>query len=246
MSVEAGSATIGLPGVDLRFGCEINARTASGRKPQFAPTVTPHQFLYPCGRIGQSNKWYGQLVAPGEAVQFDISQGADLDDTTVSVCGANYYKSFGNLGDISVSLKSKFAIQGERLVEVIANPSTPETPDFRPPEFQIIAPYVETIDMTGCKDITNVLDVTSNIRLRDVKLNNTGFTQVRLPQTPTLEHLELPAGLTALSIQNLTSLNERTGFSIQGVDSLRDITIKQSADIVAHSFYTRLGEALDE
>lgn len=245
LSVEAGTATIGLPGVDLRFGCEINATTASGRKPSFVPTVTPHQFLYPCGRIGQSNKWYGSIVAPGEAVQFDISQGADLDDTTVSVCGANYYRSFGNLGDISASLKSKFAIQGKRLIEVIAVPSTPETPDFRPPTFEIIAPLVETINMTGCKDITNILDVSSNIRLRDVKLNNTGFTEVRLPQTPTLRHLELPAGLNTLSIQNLVSLDPITGFSIQGVDDLKDITIRQSTDIVAHSFYARLGEALD-
>lgn len=245
LSVEASSGTIGLPGVDLKFGAQMNAHTASGKKPAFAPIVTPHQFLYPCGRIGQSNKWYGQLVAPGEAVLFDISQGADLDDTTVSVCGANYYKSFGNLGDMSVSTLGTFAVQGERLVEVIANPSTPETPDFRPPEFQIIAPYVEKINLNGCKDITNILDITSNIRLKEIKLNDTGFTEVRLPQTPTIEQLELPAGLTTLSIKNLVSLNPTTGFNIQGVDSLKDITIKQSSDIVAHSFYARLGESLD-
>lgn len=233
--VESSSASIGIEDAADVFGTQTSA-TLSGAKQQFVVNITPHQFLFPNARLGQSNVYYGSIVAPGETVRWDITSGAELDDTVVGIYAANYYRSFGNIGDLSVKVNQTFTLRGKRLVEFIAEP-TQSVADFRPQQVQISAPLLENIKIKNCPGIQGTLDISNCNRILKIDLRGTSFEQVNLPNSHRLKELYLPNTLKSLDIERQEEIIK---FELQGIHSMETCTVVQSADVVSHNIIGQL------
>lgn len=233
--VEASSASIGISDAAEVFGTQTSA-TLSGLKQQFVVNLTPHQFIYPNARLGQSNVYYGSIVAPGEPVRWDVTSGAELDDTVVGIYAANYYRSFGNLGDLSVKVNQTFTLRGKRLVEFTAVP-TQEVADFRPQQIAISAPLLESIQIKNCPGVQGTLNLSECNRLLTIDLRGTSFEQVNIPESHKLNELYLPAKLKKLDIENREEIKK---FELQGISDMESCTVVQSADIIAHNVIDKL------
>lgn len=204
---------------DNGFGFQSYPRI-DGTSPTIEMDITPHQYLYPTARVGQTLRNPHVRVAPGETYHFVIDNSGNLGDTLCGLKGANYYRSFGNLGDISVNPSLAFQIKGERLVEIVVNPVN--APDFRPSSLEIIAPLVKTISLKDSSLIKGQLNLSSSTRLVSADLRNTQITQVRLPASELLTTLQFGSYMTAVNIDNVPNL---TTMTFTGYDYLSSIVV---------------------
>ena len=180
--------------------------------------VTPHQWLYPTGSRGQTLIDPHVRVAPGEV--YTLNLGVVTGDTNVRVCGVNYMRSLGNMGDISVNPNYSFPLSGERLVEFIAEPT--DDAQFRPSSMTVAAPLMEKFSLNGSTPIGGTINLSGCTRMREIDLRETSLTSVRLPESERLEIVRLPDKLTAVSIANLPNLNT---FSLDGVTFLESLVL---------------------
>ncbi|MBR5395719.1 MAG: hypothetical protein IK144_11680, partial [Bacteroidaceae bacterium] len=88
--------------------------------------VKPHQYIYPTGMLGQTSVDPHVRVAPNQEFALNLGD-TESNDTGLSILGANYYRSFGNMGNISVAPSVTFTVLGKRLTEFIAEPTTTYT-----------------------------------------------------------------------------------------------------------------------
>lgn len=203
---------------DAGFGFQTHARV-SGQSPIVILDVTPHQYLYPTARVGQSLVDPHVRVKPNETYHFVIDDSGNLGDTVCGLKGANYYRSFGNIGDLSVSSDLDFQVTGSRLVEVIANPTVDA--EFRPSTLRIVAPLVKRIDIKGSA-VGGQLNITSLTRLRSINTEDTNITRVLFPSSELLSDVKLGGKITSLSIDNVPSLEVLT---LQGYQFLTELSI---------------------
>ena len=66
----------------------------------FVGLVT-HQYLWPGGRIGQTNNALRERCTPGVPFNFTLASSVQ-GDTACALYGSHFYRSLGNLGDINV------------------------------------------------------------------------------------------------------------------------------------------------
>lgn len=205
--------------------------------------VRPHQYIYPTGMLGQTSIDPHVRVAPGE--EFTLNLGnTESNDTGMSVLGINYYKSVGNVGDLSVRPDVTFEVKGKRLVEFIAEPTTTYVENsktvgaFRPNQLNISAKQISVISMNG-SGIGGTLDVSDLTRLSSLDLRDTYIYDVELPASEILTTLRFPDTLTKLRVADMPNLETLT---LQGADSLQSLVVLQTAGIdtfiVAQQAYT--------
>lgn len=205
--------------------------------------VRPHQYIYPTGMLGQTPIDPHVRVAPGE--EFTLNLGnTESNDTGMSVLGINYYKSVGNIGDLSVRPDVTFEVKGKRLVEFIAEPTTTYVENsktvgaFRPNQLNISAKQISVISMNG-SGIGGTLDVSDLTRLSSLDLRDTYIYDVELPASEILTSLRFPDTLTKLIVANMPNLETLT---LQGADSLQILKVMQTAGvdsfIIAQQAYT--------
>ena len=179
--------------------------------------VTPHQYLYPTGSRGQTLIDPHVRVAPGET--YTLNLGTVTGDTNVRVCGVNYMRSLGNMGDISVNPNYSFPLSGERLTEFIAEPTGDA--QFRPASMTVAAPLMERFSIKGA-DVGGTLNLTGCTRLQKVDLRGTSITTIRLPECEKLVEAHLPAMLSALHLSNMPNLKT---FDVEGCEYLESIQL---------------------
>lgn len=192
---------------DNGFGFNTYPRI-DGSAPTAILDVVPHQYLYPTARVGQTLRNPHVRVAPKQTYHFVLDDSGTLGDTVCGLKGGNYYRSFGNLGDLSVEPIKEFTINGERLVEVVATPVA--TPEFRPSRLRLGTPLITSINLNGESRLGGQLDVSNCIRLTSMDLRGTRITSVLFPTAKQLTEIRLGGYLTALEIQDLPSLNTLT------------------------------------
>lgn len=180
--------------------------------------VKPHQWLYPTGSRGQTLIDPHVRVAPGEV--YTLNLGTVTGDTNVRVCGVNYMRSLGNMGDISVNPNYSFPLSGERLVEFVAEPSGDA--QFRPSSMAITAPLMEKFSLNGSTPIGGTINLSGCTRMREIDLRGTSMTSVRLPESERLEIVRLPNKLTAITISNMPNLQT---FTLDGVAFLESLIL---------------------
>ena len=94
----------------------------NGGTPDQTFTVKPHQYLFPVFTWQSQTNATRRRTAPGEA--FTYTTTFQFANTyPIELRGLNYYRSVGNLGDKTINASS-FSIQGTRLTEFIAEPTT--------------------------------------------------------------------------------------------------------------------------
>ena len=201
-------------------------------------TVTPHQYLYPTGMLGQTAVDPHVRVAPGET--YDLNLGStSSNDTGMSIAGINYYRSIGNVGDLSTTPSNTITINGKRLKEFIANPTKTYTdkdteatvPAFRPGAFAITAKNIEKLSLKGCSASSGNIDLSALSRLQTVDVRNTKLAEVTLPETPTLTEVQLPATATSVVITNNPTLKTLT---LEGYQNLTKYVVKNNTNIDTH------------
>ena len=168
---------------DNGFGFNTYPRI-DGSSPSVVLDVVPHQYLYPTARIGQTLRNPHVRVAPNQTYHFVMDNSGNLGVTVCGLKGGNYYRSFGNLGDLSVKPDLEFTINGERLVNIIANPVN--APEFRPSRLRMNAPLVTSINLKDESRLGGQLDLSGFIRLHTLDIRNTQITSVTFPTSKLL------------------------------------------------------------
>ena len=206
MSSYAAYGEFSLTG-DNGFGFNTYPRI-DGSSPTVVLDVVPHQYLYPTARVGQTLRNPHVRVAPKETYHFVVDDSGALGDTVCGLKGGNYYRSFGNLGDLSVNPTNDFTINGERLVEIVATPTG--NPEFRPSRLNINTPLITSLNLNGESLLGGQLDASGSIRLLSMDLRGTRITSVIFPTSKLLSEVRLGGYLTELEVKDLPSLNKLT------------------------------------
>lgn len=189
---------------DNGFGFNTYPRI-NGSSPTVVLDVVPHQYLYPTARVGQTLRNPHVRVAPNQTYHFVIDESGNLGDTVCGLKGGNYYRSFGNLGDLSVKPDLDFTINGERLVNIIATPTN--APEFRPSRLIVGTPLITSIDLHGESGLGGQLNLSNCIRLTSIDLRGTQITSVLFPTAKLLSTIKLGGYLTSLEISDLPNLS---------------------------------------
>ena len=179
-----------------------------GSSPTAVLDIVPHQYLYPTARVGQTLRNPHVRVKPFETYHFVIDNSGNLGDTVCGLKGGNYYRSFGNIGDLSVKPTNDFTLNGDRLVEIVANPTG--DPEFRPTKLNVSTPLVKTISLKGESQLGGQLDLSICTRLESLDIRDTKITSVKFPASELLTTVQLGGYITALEINNLPKLNNLT------------------------------------
>ena len=190
--------------------------------------LTPHQYIYPTGMLGQTSIDPHVRVAPGQ--QFTLNLGStESNDTGMSVLGVNYYRSVGNVGDLSVSPNVTFEVKGKRLVEFVAEPTityvdgdTGRTVGaFRPNQLNITAKGLQHVSLNG-SGIGGTSDITALTRLGSLDIRGTYIYDIDMPASENLTEIHLPASLIKLHIANLPRL---VTCDIEGYDAMTSVKV---------------------
>lgn len=221
----ASSGNIGLSDVANNLGFEgttdVNGQTAAIK----FVGLKPHQWLWPGGKNGQTNKPLRQRCAPGVPVDLDL--GSVDGDTACALYCSNYYRSFGNLGDLSVKESRNFEVVAKRLTEFNSIPSDTAKPNFRPASLVLTnVPLLEDISLRNSSLLGGTVNLANSTRLRTVDLYGCdGVNSVILPKTATLTSVILGRYINTLSLVDCTSL---TTLEIQGYSRLSSVTIRNT------------------
>ena len=253
-SIGSGRRSIGLGDMDKTFSVPVTV-LPNGGAPSYTFRLTPHQYLYPCLYKESSTFQPFHRTAPGEEYEYTIS-GLSANDYALVLPALNYYRSIGNVGDMSAQ-NSTFALElaGSRLTEFVAkptlyypvaggNPISAEAwkaladksgylPAYRPLNASIPqasgATRVRRLVLSGLPTLSHSsaipLDLRRMTQVEEIDLRDTNVSAVRIPETPNLTSLSLPANLTQLTLTeqpNLATLN------IQGYGNLVSLVVTGS------------------
>ena len=233
----ANAGNIGLSDTSTNFGIEA-CKDIDGNNTNVVLQLVPHQYIYPTGAVGETTHYLRQRCKPGETYTFQINGTTPVaGDTNVVLYAANYYRSFGNLGDLSVRPDRDMTVNGKRLVEFKAIPSNPEKPQFRPNTFTINAPLIESFSLQGCSGINGGLILKNCIRLKDIDIRNTSIESVTFPETSSLTTALLPDKMTKIETNNLPNLEI---LSIDGVTLVSEVKLAGIPKIKTYTIASKL------
>ena len=201
--------------------------------------VVPHQYIYPTGMMGQTNIDPHVRVAPGETLALDLGSTTS-NDTGMSIMGINFYRSIGNLGDMSTTPANTITIKGNRLTEFKAEPSKYYTdtdsgkqmPAFRPGAIVVAAKNIKTLSLKGCTGTTGTVDLSDLTRLESVDVRQTKLSDVSLPETNSLASVQLPATIQAVGITNQENVST---LSLEGYGNLQKFVLRNNKNIDSYT-----------
>ena len=205
--------------------------------------VTPHQYIYPVGMMGQTNIDPHVRVAPGQTFALNLGDTTS-NDTGMAVLGINFFRSIGNIGNLSTTPANTLTVKGTRLTEFIAEPSVTyvdadtgkATPAFRPGGIVISATNIKKLSLKGLTTTSGALDLSNLKRLKTVDLRQTSLSDVTIPETDLITSVQLPATVTGVNITNQKSLSTLT---LEGYGNLRKFVVRNNTliDTYAHATY---------
>ena len=167
--------------------------------------VVPHQWLYPIAAIDRTVVDPHVRVAPNEGYIFNIINASGFqNDSSASLCASNYYRKFGNLGNLVVG-NDVLAVAANRLTEFFAEPNAGSTA-FQPGSIALSTPNLITLSLKGCSVIGGMMDFSALTKLAYLDLRGTSLTSVTLPRTGSLVELYLPSTITEVVIDGQRNL----------------------------------------
>ena len=194
--------------------------------------VTPHQYIYPVGMMGQTNIDPHVRVAPGQTFALNLGDTTS-NDTGMAVLGINFYRSLGNLGNLSTTPANTLTVKGTRLTEFKAEPtkyytdsdSGKQMPAFRPGAIVVAAKNIKTLSLKGCTGTTVAVDLSDLTRLESVDVRQTKLSDVSLPETNSLASVQLPATIQAVDITNQKNVST---LSLEGYGNLQKFVLRNN------------------
>lgn len=202
------SGSIGL--TDAALQMEFEASELPDKTPAtIEMTVTPHQYIYPCGWKGEDSLPTYQRTSPKQTCVVRIAENVvGTSDSMMGLRGANYYSSYGQLGGIST--KSVFEVRGKRLVELKINAYNYQN-QFSPTDLLITATNIKVLWLYSIYSILDkVVDLSGLIRAKEIRLTASRFIGATYPKTHTLESVVVPNRSRSVilnDVPNLTTLS---------------------------------------
>lgn len=215
------------------FGFTASARP-SGEIATFKLNVKPSQVLY-LNYTNDSQQYHTHnRMVPFTDTTYPVTLGTSSSTSSsgnaMALYGADFFTSYGNLGDLSVAQNSTFSVSGKRLTELEIIPTDfdtiddVQTPLFRARNLVITSPRLQSIACTGCSTVTGTLDLSEMTLLESFDISDTAITSVILPTGEVLKSISLPATLTTLTIGKLPNLKT---IKIQGVSQLASLVLAE-------------------
>ena len=178
-----------------------------GTRPEYKFKLKPAVWLYLNGFMGQqmvygTGQTMPQRMIPGNTYELDMTGD---ENTDIGICGADYFKSFGNFGD--KSLGAVFNLSGERLEEFVAN-KVNGVMEFRPTSINVSnCPVLKKFDIEGASTVGGTLDLTGCTKLNIVNTKGTGLSSTELPSSGVLESVAFgtPQTITLMNLSGLKS-----------------------------------------
>ena len=165
---------------------------------------------------------------------------ASVSDTIIYIYNADMYTDigdlykFGNIGSLDVTAGSRLlSLRLGRYTDKL----TRNYVNTRQTSLSLTnCVALEELDITNCEGFGTgtgqagvyTLDLSNQKGLKKFYAENSSITGVTLPQTPTLEHIELGSNLKTLRLVNLTGLES---FSIKGESALTTINITNTPNV---------------
>lgn len=236
---KSGSVGLTDAGVQLQFQA---APLPDGSAATIELTVTPHQYIYPCGFDGQTTKPTYQRTSPKQTCVVRIAENVTkVSDTTMGLRGANYYSDYGNLGTLSTT--SAFTVNGKRLKRLTVTTFL----SFRPIDVQISAANIQRVDVMSLSGNVAIFDVSMLKRLEFVSTISTFVAQVVYPRTHTLKEVRVGGrNLEKIEINDCPNLNvfytHQTGYEYY-FRSVKEVIIGENVGNISRKVIDVLTEA---
>lgn len=195
-----------------------------GTRPEYKFKLKPAVWLYLNGFMGQqmvygTGQTLPQRMIPGNEYELDMTGD---ENTDIGICGADYFKSFGNFGD--KSLGAVFNLSGERLEEFVAN-KVNGVIEFRPTSINVSnCPALKKFDIEGASTVGGSIDLADCTRMETLNVKGTGLSTVRMPASPLLKTVELNALVQSLTLDG-PSLETVT---LEDYSHLQSLTLTKS------------------
>lgn len=194
-----------------------------GTRPEYKFKLKPAVWLYLNGFMGQqmvygAGQTMPQRMIPGNTYELDMTGD---ENTDIGICGADYFKSFGNFGD--KSLGAVLNLSGDRLEEFVA--TSDGNMEFRPSMIKVAnCPMLRKFDVEGAKTVTSDINLKSCSRLETVNTQGTPTTKVALPSSPVLTDVKLGSEIQSLFLDG-ASLK---AVSLESYDHLKSVEFGKS------------------
>ena len=188
-----------------------------GNTPNYKFTVVPSIWLYPSFAKGTTEYDGNTRVKAGESFASSIIS-AD-GNTNIYIRGINYFKSIGTFGDKPVA--EQFNLAADKLIEFNASTPIDKAQQFRPSQISITTPLISNLNLEGVSTIVGSIDLSGLTKLKTVNLKGTGVTSVKIPQSRTVDTVNLPA-VTDIELAEVPNLST---FTIESLNNLQNITI---------------------
>ena len=227
-SVSSSEGSIGIDGSADSFALQAYPNP-DGTAATYQFSVVPHQYLYPTGSVGTSATTNPHVrVAPGETYQ--LSLGSVSGDTGMAIYGVNYYRSFGNIGNISTKPDATFTLKGKRLISFAAEPSVYYTdsntgdsvPAFRPSQIVVQAIRLQAFSLKGCIGIGGILNVSALTRMVSFDIRETAIYSTTIPQSNALTSIKLNDKIQSFEVDGCPNL---TTLTFEGYDAITSLKI---------------------
>ncbi len=193
---------------------------------EYTFTLVPHQYLYPCGVRDRALVNPHIRMVPGKSYTFTVNP-ADTPipgDSSVGLAAMNYYRSIGNVGNMVVG-NNNFTIQGKRLTEFIAEPSSGSSA-FAPKQIDVTATNLQSLSLKGVSTLSGTFNLSRANRLHSLDLRGTKYGQVRMPSSPQLTDARFGSELSSLELRDMPKLDTLT---LDGFTKLTSLIILSCA-----------------
>lgn len=169
-------------------------------------TITPHQYMYPCGFYTEGNvRTPRQRTSPKQTCTVNIVSGFTGGDDTMGLLGVNYYTDLGNFSDKSIA--SSITISGKRLK--FFKCSYRSTTFFRPSNLSISAKNL--VDFTFLSRLgSSTLDLSMLTRARTmyVAAIEKSIQRVIYPESISLSSIRMEQLIREIVLSNVPNLEQ--------------------------------------
>lgn len=204
------AGSIGLTDAALQMEFEAS-ELPDGTAATIEMTVTPHQYIYPCGWKGEDSLPTYQRTSPKQTCVVRIAENVvGKSDSMMGLRGANYYSDYGNLGMISTT--STFEVRGKRLTRLSMNGNSSANSYlayiFRAPiTVSDSSKNISSIYIAYSLSYEGILDLSHLVRLKSINLANTYADAPLFPKTHTLNDIYLGVRVRKLVIDHAPNLS---------------------------------------
>ncbi len=184
--------------------------------------LVPHQFIYPCATQDRTTINPHIRLKPGESYTFKTVSASNpiSGDSSVALAAINYYRSIGNLGNMTIG-NNKLEVKGRRMTEFVAEPTEGSTA-FAPGQVIVDASSLQRLSLKGASTQSGTLDTSAATRLQSLDLRGTKYGKVIMPKSPQLATIRLGDSLTQLEMQDMLALKT---LSLDGYSKLETVAL---------------------